>query len=434
MENKKSKLKGFTLIELIIVLAIFSGLMVLIMSFIDPVSRQMTDTSVRERTASYVDNISDYFDGSLRYAQFAKVYEKGICDDTLENIKYKNYNDMKIDGYDAAAGRDERWLAVRDFVDDYFDGAIKVQGTNTLVPITGKVHVLEILNDDTMIYDPTTTGYTINGKAGQVYETVYNFEAGNSIIKDTTEVIKIRTFDTSKNCYPSNVSISKNPVQVINSEHFANYSYYYQLGLFNLEPIPNSDLEVDPSTNQYKEATIEADGSVTVGAPLPIDSNANYYYSRLNPINLVSVSDPTKVKPSRFCMNVVAYETKGTTSNMFHVSPDGVSVIPVFRSPAYMSSSSMALINAIEASKDTGHANRYYRVKQKDETGELLGDDNLPIAPGGDPGIELISLKKGYYDLPFIQRTSNSVDHKNSSNIYIIYAVPSEIDDADITV
>ena len=94
----------------------------------------------------------------------------------------------------------------------------------------------------------------------------------------------------------------------------------------------------------------------------------------------------------------------------------------------------MALINAIEASKDTGHANRYYRVKQKDETGELLGDDNLPIAPGGDPGIELISLKKGYYDLPFIQRTSNSVDHKNSSNIYIIYAVPSEIDDADITV
>ncbi len=74
MENKKSKLKGFTLIELIIVLAIFSGLMVLIMSFIDPVSRQMTDTSVRERTASYVDNISDYFDGSLRYAQFARVY------------------------------------------------------------------------------------------------------------------------------------------------------------------------------------------------------------------------------------------------------------------------------------------------------------------------------------------------------------------------
>lgn len=433
MENKKSKLKGFTLIELIIVLAIFSGLMVLIMSFIDPVSKQMTDTSIRERTASYVDNVSDYFDGSLRYAQFAKVYEKGICDDTLENIRYKNYSDMSIDGYDAAAGRDEKWLAVRDFADDYFDGVIKIQGTSTLVPITGKIHVLEILNDDTMLYDPATRDYTIAGKAGEIYETVYNFTAGNSIIKDTTAPVKVRDFSKA-NCYPSSVSVSKGPIQVINPEHFINYSYYYQLGLFNLDPVPNSDLEAADDVNQYHEATIEADGSVTVGSPLPIDSNAKYYYSRLNPLNLVSVSDPTKVKPSRFSMNVVAYEKDGTSSNMFHVSPaDGSSVDVVFRSPAYMSSSSMALVNAIAASRDNEHINKYYRAKQKDETGELLDSDGNPISPGDQPGIEPLTLKKGYYDLAFVQRTSNSVDHKNSNNIYIVYAVPSEIDDADIT-
>ena len=133
-------------------------------------------------------------------------------------------------------------------------------------------------------------------------------------------------------------------------------------------------------------------------------------------------------------MNVVAYEKNGTSSNMFHVSPsDGSSVDVVFRSPAYMSSSSMALINAIAASRDNEHINKYYRAKQKDETGELLGDDDLPISPGDQPGIEALTLKKGYYDLAFVQRTSNSVDHKTSNNIYIVYAVPSEIDDADIT-
>ena len=52
-------MKGFTLIELIIVLAIFSVIMTLVMSFIDPVSRLMTKTSVRERTSAYVDNIGE---------------------------------------------------------------------------------------------------------------------------------------------------------------------------------------------------------------------------------------------------------------------------------------------------------------------------------------------------------------------------------------
>ena len=52
--------KGFTLIELIIVLAIFGIILSVVMSLLDPTSKIMKKASTRERTAAYADNISEY--------------------------------------------------------------------------------------------------------------------------------------------------------------------------------------------------------------------------------------------------------------------------------------------------------------------------------------------------------------------------------------
>lgn len=73
-ENNKKTLKGFTLIELIIVLAIFSGIMAGAISLIDPVSKIMTKASVSEKTNSYVNTIQDYVEGSVKYAENLNVY------------------------------------------------------------------------------------------------------------------------------------------------------------------------------------------------------------------------------------------------------------------------------------------------------------------------------------------------------------------------
>lgn len=449
MENKNSKLKGFTLIELIIVLAIFSGLMVLIMSFIDPVSRQMTDTSIRERTAAYADNISDYVDGSLRHAKFVKVYEKGYCDSDLSTpIESKDFSYLKNESsynYDPAAGRDERWLAVRDFVDDYFDGAIKetvaTGGATSIVPIKGKVHVLELLNDDTMLYDPTTLAKTIDGKAGEIYETVYDFTAGDSIIDNTAPgSVKPRTFKET-NCRNSEVSLTKGPISVINTEHYQNYSYYYKLGMYSLEPVSDSALQVAVASNQY----IPVGGT----APLPIDPNADYYYSEFQPLPITSTGfDPDAVSANHFALNVVAYQKNDTSSNLFNVEQDdpvsgGKKTVPVFRSPASMNSTSMALLNVIEASKlETSYkkSHTYYRVKQQNKeassavpAGEYLDKDDKKVTDIKDAEIEKIQLAKGIYDFAFAHKVSQATAHANSNNIYIIYAVPSEIEDADIT-
>ena len=150
MNKNKKVLKGFTLIELIIVLAIFSVIMVLVMSFIDPVSRLMTKTSIRERTAAYVDNIGEYIDKSIRPAQNIVVYEHGLYS--------KDYT--------ADSCTEE--IVVRDFVDTYYDGAID----DNLAPLTGKVHVLKLINSSFQ----EEGAYDL--ESGKIYESVYDFTAG----------------------------------------------------------------------------------------------------------------------------------------------------------------------------------------------------------------------------------------------------------------
>ncbi len=95
---KKKILKGFTLIELIIVMAIFSVLMLATMSLVDPVSRIFKHSNDFEKTYSYVDNIQNYLQGSLQYADNVWVYQGNMTDDQIraEMLEYKEafYKDI----------------------------------------------------------------------------------------------------------------------------------------------------------------------------------------------------------------------------------------------------------------------------------------------------------------------------------------------------
>jgi prepilin-type N-terminal cleavage/methylation domain-containing protein len=95
--KKFKKLKGFTLIELIIVMAIFSVVMFSALQLITPVGNLFSSTSQYEGARSVLDNIKRYFDGTIRYAD--KVY---LCREDVSN-------------------RDAR---VADFYNKYYDGNI----------------------------------------------------------------------------------------------------------------------------------------------------------------------------------------------------------------------------------------------------------------------------------------------------------------------
>lgn len=183
MKNKV--LKGFTLIELIIVLAIFSIILTLVMSFIDPATRLMKSTSVKEKTGAYVDNVSEYIENSLHYAKFVHIYE----------------------------GKEPSVYQIRDIVSKNFNGAVTIKdNSGTPYPVEGNARVLKFDNTD-----------------GQIYERVYTFTAQDSTMGSID-------FDA---LMPST------PVQdwtpVLNPEHFEDYSFYYKAGYYTLEPIVSAD-------------------------------------------------------------------------------------------------------------------------------------------------------------------------------------------------
>lgn len=70
----KKKFKGFTLVELIIVMALTTILMTMIMSFIKPISDLFKNVSDENLHRTVSDGINDYIIGTLRYAKSAQIY------------------------------------------------------------------------------------------------------------------------------------------------------------------------------------------------------------------------------------------------------------------------------------------------------------------------------------------------------------------------
>ena len=70
----KKSLKGFTLIEMIIVLALFSLIMYSVVQLLDPVTKFYVRSSNFESTTACVDNIKRSIEGNLKYADRVRAY------------------------------------------------------------------------------------------------------------------------------------------------------------------------------------------------------------------------------------------------------------------------------------------------------------------------------------------------------------------------
>lgn len=68
------KLKGFTLVELIIVMAIFSGIAVGALAMIRPAMQLFNKTASQEGASADIDNISRYIQDNLKYADRVNIY------------------------------------------------------------------------------------------------------------------------------------------------------------------------------------------------------------------------------------------------------------------------------------------------------------------------------------------------------------------------
>ena len=199
---KKMVKKGFTLTELIVVVAIFSIIMVAVMSLIDPVSNIYKSTALAERTYANANSIQTYVQTQLEYAESMVVA-------TSNNIG------------DGAGGvsSDELQELVEEYGRTHFNYIVTGKGRSgaeseldSVCWTNGNIHVLRMVNS--------------GDDRGQVMHSVYPFRSNDDTNGGFTLV------------NPS--AVTEEPM--INPAFFqardARYNYTYALGTCRFVNVP----------------------------------------------------------------------------------------------------------------------------------------------------------------------------------------------------
>lgn len=204
---KKNVKKGFTLVELVIVMAIMSILLVAVMSMTAPASRIFKRTSVGDNSYSIANNIENYLKRNLEYA---------------ENV-------WTFDSRDAMAANIP--AAVREFKHSYYQNVCMATSEGLdghCAYVQGKIHVLHLSNE-----------------TGMIDHTVYTF------LNSSTDVITAGSTETA--------------VEAVNPAYFkgdnARYHIHYAYGATELETVnAGGNVKRNSDTDPFYQLVTERDG------------------------------------------------------------------------------------------------------------------------------------------------------------------------------
>lgn len=146
----KKRVKGFTLIELIVVMAVFAIIMFGALQLIPSVLKMMVQADVHEGGNAAVSSISNYLESELSTAEYL------YATDTMPVINDKGGNELEL--------ADKSM--VREFVERFYEGVLR-DGARPASPQygKGKVHVLLIDNNN-------------NGRISEIVYRVSDFGIG----------------------------------------------------------------------------------------------------------------------------------------------------------------------------------------------------------------------------------------------------------------
>ncbi len=312
MKAKKS-LKGFTLVELIIVMAIFGIIMVGTMSIINPVNKIIKKASLEEANAAAVDNMKRYFEGSLRYADCIDVFNGSMID---------------LDGNPVTTEQQ----AVENFITYHYNNRTN-PGTND--PLTGKVRVLKIDN----AAGGEVTEYEYEFKAGYSY---YKWETGKDLSgADVQQIETVTVTDSNGNSVeynklyfePCTVSLLSTDNSVINPVYYDKYNFYF---------IPGYNQQVNTSDTSLIDAAMDSAGDLVFDTS---EDDPETYYTTVQPATTGMV--PYTFKRDLFSLSVMTYKkdhSVGTTAAAAPGTPTDYSKL-IFRSPFALTNINISLVN-----------------------------------------------------------------------------------------
>ncbi|HRR75412.1 MAG TPA: type II secretion system protein [Ruminococcus sp.] len=320
MKNKKT-LKGFTLIELIIVMAIFGIIMVGTMSIINPVNKIIKNASLQEANSAAVDNMKRYFEGTLRYADAIEVFSGDLVD---------------LDGHKVV---DEK-KAVENFITNHYNNRTN-PGTED--PLTGKVRMLKV----------------DNGNGGKVSEYEYDFTAGYAAYKWANKN-KVMTKDAYGNDVqeytkePCTVELVKKDDTVINPVYYENYSFYF---------IPGYNKQTNVSDTSIINSALDASGSTVFNAS---KDKTDVYYATVEPVD--SSVSPYKFNRDLFSLSVMTYKkdnAMGNTKSIDATKEYDYSGL-LFKSPFALTNINASLVNI----NSSFSSDKYGPIRWDGETNE----------------------------------------------------------------
>lgn len=285
MEKSKKNLKGFTLVELIVVMAVFGLIMLGALRLLDPVNRMMRNASIQEANTATVDNIKRYFEGTLRYANSVYVHNG--------DLKY-----FGTGGVPTIYGGDEetrQMEAVRAMVDNVYVNRVDSSDE----PIKNKkAYVMKIDNDN----------------QGRITESVFEFDAGYKY-KEWNPATSNWDIEHIKNADVRTISLDQ---PVINEVYYENYSVFVSLGYNTMQTLRDGDVSAFPAQVEDKQ-----------------------YFGRVVPERIDPATGTAEFSSSNFAFTFTTYKNQDGSRIYHHVIDDQ----NIFGSPYSSANAALALLN-----------------------------------------------------------------------------------------
>lgn len=200
------KVKGFTLIELIVVMAIFGVVLFAAMSLMTPTGKILNTTYSMEQKASTLLNAKDYLEQTFHYAEYIQVMGSEPTQADLER-----------------------------FVHEHYAGKLHQNASGDMVYSSGEIHVM-CLDNSTVAADGSSH------PGGQISTWTYNYTAGDK-----------KADDDATNDIPSSVDMTnvKHEEWVINRANYTDNWYRFSLGVYHLSDTVASG-SLTPDTDVMK--------------------------------------------------------------------------------------------------------------------------------------------------------------------------------------
>lgn len=260
MKKRVRKRKGFTLVELIIVMALFSLVMYSVVQLLGPVSKFFVRSSNFESTTACVDNLKRGIEGNLKYADRVRVYY--------------NYNPYQ-NAAPAGSGRtdytpsDDLMKNVNQFYTDFFMN-------RQYVDCRGKIYAM-VFDNTAYIPESSLGSFATfsdfnakHGNAGQIVLYEFNFEPTDGLVVDDG-----KTYNTY---FKKEVGSEARKYTVrdwyINQMMYGNYQYQFKLGNFDEVEYGDAGAKFDPSACTVTIDSYEMDRD---GGKLSLNKTPQHY-------------------------------------------------------------------------------------------------------------------------------------------------------------